>query len=401
MNIYTSFVLQAYDRITTDYWQSSAEYQASNFGGLPALFQETLQKVTGVAYPLSSRADLVRALDIIFANTTDADVSEKRAATIVATAVDNMWPHTVPNRNALTIDQTEQVFQNTVNNQHPERDRYAALGLREADKKSYTRMDIDTALAQKQKELAASTSVAAVRQLQEAKNAYTILSDTNSKARYDVAKAEPTLSWKIISDVLYIKISQNASQTAHEFTEAIDAAIRRHPGLTSIILDLRGNLGGYDTVTSEIVGDFAGSSTPFYAVKVNGGIQQFVTSTDTLPMLRTFRSRVILIDGNTKSTGELMSQALRRSGSFILVGTTTGGWGTIENGKVFPLGSSFVSGNQYFLRLVIGATLTDSFQLVEGLGIRPDIDVSTQSWRADLKRNFPGSSLPGVVSSLF
>ena len=262
-------------------------------------------------------------------------------------------------------------------------------------------MDIDTALAQKQKELAASTSVAAVRQLQEAKNAYTILSDTNSKARYDVAKAEPTLSWKIISDVLYIKISQNASQTAHEFTEAIDAAIRRHPGLTSIILDLRGNLGGYDTVTSEIVGDFAGSSTPFYAVKVNGGIQQFVTSTDTLPMLRTFRSRVILIDGNTKSTGELMSQALRRSGSFILVGTTTGGWGTIENGKGFPLGSSFVSGNQYFLRLVIGATLTDSFQLVEGLGIRPDIDVSTQSWRADLKRNFPGSSLPGVVSSLF
>jgi hypothetical protein len=400
-NQYTSFVLQAYDKITTDYWKSPAEYQAENFGGLPALFQQSLQKVTRVAYPVSNRSDLQSALDAVFADTTDAAASEQRAAMIIAVALDNMWPHTVPNRNGLNVDRAEQAFQDTVNNQHPERDRYAALGLNEQKKETYTKTDIDKALAVKKEELAASTSPEAAQQLQEAKNSYTILANPNAKARYDVSKAEPTSSSRVIGDTLYIKIDQNASQTDQEFIESVQSAVSSHPNLTSIILDLRGNLGGYDIVASNIVGYFTGSSTPFFLVKVNMGVQQFVTANAALPVLKRFKSRILLTDGNTKSTGELMSQTLRRSAGFTIVGKNTGGWGTIENGKGFPLKSSFASGNHYFLRLVIGATLTDSYQLVEGLGIHPDIDVSTAGWQTALKNKFPSSPLPGIVASLF
>jgi hypothetical protein len=400
-NPYTAFVLQAYDKITTDYWENPAEYQTENFGGLPALFKETLRKLTGTMYPISNRADLEDALNSLFADTSNATTSELRAATVVASALDNMWPHTVPNRNGLNVDRAEQAFQNIVNNQHPERDRYAALGLRDQDKTTYSRTDIDKALASKEQQLVGSTSVEAKQQLQEAQNSYAILSDQNSKKRYDVSKAEPTASSRVISDALYIKISQNAPQTSHEFTETVDSAVRAHPNLTSLILDLRGNLGGYDNVASEIVGDFAGSSTPFYTVKTNVGVQQFVTSNDALPVLKRFTSRVVLTDDHTKSTGELMSQALRRTAHFVLVGTTTGGWGTIENGNGFPMKSSFASGNHYFLRLVIGATLTDAFQLIEGHGVRPDIDVTAANWKTDLAHAFPGSSLLKTIPSLF
>ncbi len=162
-----------------------------------------------------------------------------------------------------------------------------------------------------------------------------------------------------------ISISSFSQNTAVEFKENYDEMIDK--GMTSLVLDLRGNPGGILGVAEDIANMFVpdgkiivqteydnGKKEPFYADDNDG----FKIDTPT----------VVLVDKGSASASEIVTGALQESAGIKVVGETTYGKGTIQ--KTAPMG------DQSELKLTVGKWLTPDGNWVHEKGITPDVEVA-------------------------
>jgi carboxyl-terminal processing protease len=174
----------------------------------------------------------------------------------------------------------------------------------------------------------------------------------------------PSVSWTMIpgTNVALIRMSQFAANSSDELIAARDAAIKA--GATSIILDLRGNPGGYVDEAVKSTSAFLTDKT-VYIRELADGSQIPVMTDDSIQASNV--PLVVMVDNNTASSAEIMSGALKAAGVPI-VGDTTFGTGTVLLPYTLTDGS--------VIRLAVERWLTPDGELIFGKGITPTDEVT-------------------------
>ncbi len=164
-------------------------------------------------------------------------------------------------------------------------------------------------------------------------------------------------------DIAYIAISQFTSRTDDELGEAL--ARVNQQGAAGIVLDLRGNPGGYLDVVVMVVSRFIEEGQvlsvrdSYGNVDVYPAVSQDVTT--DLPM-------VVLVDNHSASGSEVVAAALKDHGRALIAGQTTYGKGSAN--VMYPLADG--AG----LYITVARWLTPNGDAIEGAGVVPDIELT-------------------------
>ena len=180
---------------------------------------------------------------------------------------------------------------------------------------------------------------------------------------------QPEVASKVLANgtVGYIKLSGFSDHSAADLDTA--AAAHVSAGRTRLILDLRGNPGGYVTAAQDVASQFLGDGIVFYEANAAGQLTEVRATAGgaaTAPGIRI----VVLVDGNTASASEIVAAALHDHGRATLVGTKTYGKGTVQQWTL-------LEGDNGGYRLTIARWLTPNKVWIHGKGITPDVVVTT------------------------
>ncbi|MCL6454818.1 MAG: S41 family peptidase [Alicyclobacillus sp.] len=182
------------------------------------------------------------------------------------------------------------------------------------------------------------------------------------------AKVEkPSVVTKMMDHhVGYMQISVVASNTATEVQQGL-AALKQQ-GMRSLVLDLRGNPGGYLDVAVQIASDFIPQGKVVVQTEDRHGRIDKITSKgpgSNLPV-------VVLMDEDTASAAEILSGALHEDDGAPLVGTRSYGKGTVQVTQSYSDGSS--------LKFTIQKWLTPDGEWINKKGLTPTYPVQLPSY---------------------
>ncbi len=169
----------------------------------------------------------------------------------------------------------------------------------------------------------------------------------------------------------YIRLAGFSDNAATQFDRAVQQDVVA--GKRKLILDLRGNPGGFVTAARNIASQFLGDGTIFWQEDATGGLTETVAipgGSATSPAIRL----VVLVDGGSASASEIVAGALHDRGRATLVGTRTFGKGTIQQWTQLENDSGG-------FRLTIAKWLTPDKTWVHGTGITPDVVVTASATR--------------------
>jgi len=211
----------------------------------------------------------------------------------------------------------------------------------------------------------------------------------------ETGKIEPTVSGELVRpDILHLYISKMSPTTVEDLkkeTEKFDNI----EGLNTLILDLRGNIGGSLDVIQYLLGPFIGPNRYAFELFQQADYDPFKTKLGWLPSLVRYKKVVILADNNTQSSAEVMLAALKEYNVGVFVGIKTKGWGTIE--MVYELKNQINPDEKYSVFLVNHLTLRDDNQPIEGAGVEPTIDINDPKWKDKLNEYFNDDELIKAV----
>ncbi len=159
----------------------------------------------------------------------------------------------------------------------------------------------------------------------------------------------------------YIYISVFASNTAKQFKEKLEYLEKEK--INSLIIDVRGNTGGYLNVVTDIISMFIKKDEVIYKLKTKNKIDSI---TDKTIEYRTYPV-AILADRGSASASELLIGAFSETYNAKIIGENTYGKGKVQ--KVFELSSGAL------LKYTYQEWLTPKGNYIDGVGIMPDINV--------------------------
>jgi C-terminal processing protease CtpA/Prc len=382
-NPYLSFVDEAYTTIQDNYWNEITDEQLSN------LFELAVEKVSEgeIDFQLSEK-NLTGVEELITMNIvtmSDSEGPKKFVASVVDVVLANLEPF---GRSRLFTEQQEQDLRNAVENVNPEKDLYATLNL----PKDATEEQIEEAYEEK-------IETATEEEKGEIEHAKEVLTDDTKKQRYDTTGAEPTTSARLISpQVAYMEIERFSPVTFDEFQKDAQR-LDQGDELDSLIIDLRNNIGGAIDLLPYFLGPFIGPDQYAYEFFHKGEKIPFKTKVGWLDSLVRYKKVVVLINENTQSSAEVMAATLKKYNVGVVVGKTTRGHGTIE--RIIPMETQISDTEKFSIFLVENLTLRDDGQPIEDKGVQPTIDMSSDSWKAQLNSYFNYEPLIKAVEELW
>jgi carboxyl-terminal processing protease len=163
------------------------------------------------------------------------------------------------------------------------------------------------------------------------------------------------------TDIAYIRIFSFTRRTPEELQEAIDAAEAR--GVSGILLDVRSNPGGLLVETTQIADMFLDDGVIVIEVDRDGN----ELTASAQPGQSTLLPIVMLQDEFSASGSELLAAALQENGRATIIGTPSFGKGTVNHVRELSNGGA--------VYISIARWLTPDRNLIEGLGVTPDIVV--------------------------
>ncbi len=172
--------------------------------------------------------------------------------------------------------------------------------------------------------------------------------------------------------VAYIDVNGVNDPAWSQFHDALAKAIAA--GRKNIILDLRGNLGGYVQDAVHITSQFIGSGVVVYQQDSSGTQQEITADPNGLATDASFHV-VALVDGNTASAAEIIAGALQSQARAKLIGAKTYGKGVVQ--EWLPLSNNFGG-----IHLTVARWLTPDKVWIQGKGLLPDIPVNSDGARA-------------------
>ncbi len=375
-SVFVRFTMEVFDVISEEYWKKLPENE------LVELFRLSLQKAKGDvpvdAFELT-RTELARVL----AKEFDAILEDKRKALAHDTSLVALVNLAPQGRSGLLSEKQEIAFRDVVNNVDRDTNLYESLGLPDGASTD----DVATAYVEKKTELEAEATPEAAIQLAEVERAKDVLSEEASKAVYDEAKIEPSLvSRTIAGHILYVDLAQVTPATFQEFITALTST-GENPALDSLIIDMRGNMGGTLDFAKYMLALFVGPNQYAYDLFHQGDAQiERTPQIGRIPGLAELKDVAILVDGETRSTAELTTSMFKRFNLGVVVGKTTKGWGTVEN--TFPLKTQFDETEKYSVLLVHSLMVRDDGEAIEGFGVVPDVDLGASNWKEQVRERF-------------
>ena len=184
--------------------------------------------------------------------------------------------------------------------------------------------------------------------------------------------------------IALIRIDIFGDQTTALVTGFLKQAERAHA--TGVVLDLRGNGGGWVTSAQEVIGRFVSSedgpalfedTTSAAGGEVSLPIVNGPEPVYTGPL-------VVLVDGGTASAAEIVAGALKDYNRAMIVGRKTFGKGSVQRIYDFKDGAS--------MRVTVAEWLTPNKGRIQVVGIAPNVDVeisdhATSGQDADLAQS--------------
>lgn len=207
--------------------------------------------------------------------------------------------------------------------------------------------------------------------------------------KFDVVKADVKVNWidyKILAGgVGYIMLYDFSGDCADTFAKALKEMTAA--GIKSLIVDLRDNPGGWVESGVRIADLFLDKQMLFYT-EDRAGKQEKTFTTDgksDLPL-------VLLVNGNSASTSEIVSAAMKDYGRATIVGTKTFGKGIIQ----YVLGlSDKKSGFQF----TMAQYFSPKGNKVHKEGVTPDIEVKMPADKKDTLFEFASLDDPQLKAA--
>lgn len=174
-----------------------------------------------------------------------------------------------------------------------------------------------------------------------------------------------TVKLTIQNNIALLRVSQFGESTPSEFAAAAKQITAANPA--GIVLDLRGNPGGFLNAAVDMLGYFLPrGSVAVTSEGRDGEVAQSYT-TDRDPILAGYRL-VVLQNKNSASASEIVSAAIQDYGVGTVVGDTSFGKGTVQEVNFFLDGSA--------LKLTVARWVSPKRQEINGYGITPTIPVA-------------------------
>ena len=183
----------------------------------------------------------------------------------------------------------------------------------------------------------------------------------------DIIEQQEVVSRTYAGDsVGYVRLNGFSDRSADELSDAL--AIHVEAGRDKLILDLRGNPGGYITAARDVASEFIGSGTVFLEQDALGNQRPTQAMPGGIAVDPSIRV-VCLVDGGSASASEIVAGALQDTGRATLVGQTTFGKGTVQQWQE-------LTGEGGAFRLTIARWLTPDGRWINDTGIEPDVPVT-------------------------
>lgn len=375
----TDFLMEVYTTIDDNFWKDFSEQR------LTGIFTQGVRRLaTSSDVSAANKEQLRTELERVI-----AQMGEKKQQAFPAELTDLVLRSLPPQgRSRLYTQQKEKQLTKRVQNANSEQNLYDILGVSE----SANTEDIDQAYEKQQEKLQTKPQSTSTKKKQQQLNyAKKVLSDSSDRTQYKKTKSEPTVfADRLSEDIVRLSINRYNRDTLREFEDTVNS-IKMDPEPTSLILDLRSNLGGSIDVLPYLLGPFIGPDRVAYEFFQQEEEEEFRTKTGWMNALVPYKKVVILVDDKTQSTGELMASVLKKFNVGTVVGETTRGWGTVE--RVFPLDNQYRSDKRYSLFLVHHVTLRSDGQPIQDRGVNPDVSITNTEWRKQLRDYIPHDPL--------
>lgn len=166
-----------------------------------------------------------------------------------------------------------------------------------------------------------------------------------------------------------IQISLFATTTTDELDQAL--ALAKEDDVQRLMLDLRGNPGGWVFEAQKVIGRFveesAGPALLEDTWPAGHGMINLPIENDGAPKFN--GEMIVLVDENTASAAEIVAGALQDHDRAAVVGETTFGKGSVQRVYDFATGES--------LRLTVAEWFTPDQSPLQDVGVDPDFVIKT------------------------
>lgn len=179
----------------------------------------------------------------------------------------------------------------------------------------------------------------------------------------DIIKVESVYS-KLVEneDILYLRVTTFDKNVAEQARKAIKA----HPKIKGIVLDLRNNPGGLLDQAIELTNLFVDKGV---IVSQKGKIESENRNYEAVKNKKVSDSSlVVLVNGGSASASEIVSGALQDFKRAIIVGEKTFGKGSVQT--VMQINKTEA------LRLTIARYYLPNGRSIQAVGVRPDIEIA-------------------------
>lgn len=160
-------------------------------------------------------------------------------------------------------------------------------------------------------------------------------------------------------NILYIRPGTINEYIMQNFKKTMED----NQNLQGIILDLRGNKGGYLKYAVQLADMFLGNGTIIYTLGKEKGKRKIYNAHEG--QLYAEMPMVILVDGQTASAAEVIALALKKHQRAVIIGTQTYGKGTVQN--------IYKQRNGARLALTSERFYSNDNMSIDEVGLRPDI----------------------------
>jgi carboxyl-terminal processing protease len=163
----------------------------------------------------------------------------------------------------------------------------------------------------------------------------------------------------------YIRVTGFSDNSAAQYHDQLQADLAA--GRKKLILDLRGNPGGYVTAARRIASEFIGSGPIFWEQTADGAQEETDASDGGLATDSAIKL-VVLVDRGSASASEIVAGAMQDRERATIVGETSFGKGTVQQWIELP--------NTGALKLTIARWLTPDKHWIHQVGIVPEVKVT-------------------------
>jgi len=184
----------------------------------------------------------------------------------------------------------------------------------------------------------------------------------------------PSVEIDFVDDgkVAHLKLLRFGDLTAEQWEKAVNEIIAQRRNLKGMILDVRGNPGGYLKGSITFASEFLAKGTVVKQEDYRGEVETYSVNRKgrllDIPL-------VVLIDRGSASASEILAGALHDQGRAKLVGTRSFGKGTIQEAEDLGDGAG--------LHITTAKWLTPNGEWVNKKGLKPDFEVQNDPKNPD------------------